>query len=103
MRQRTLKQKQDVLAKALPVKLLRLRDVQARVGFGRTGIYARIAAGTFPKSIPIAMKSDGRPSIVGWIESEIDSWIKTRIAEARERPGPSPKRAATKNAAQPAS
>ena len=82
------------LAKAMPTRLLRLREVQARVGFGRTGIYARIAAGTFPKSIPLSIKSDGRPSIVGWIESEIDSWIEARIAEAREQPAPSAKQEA---------
>lgn len=49
--------------------LLRLRDVVARTGLSRTTIYRRIAAKTFPPSIPI---SDG---LVAWYESDIDDWV----------------------------
>jgi len=69
-------------------RLIRLYEVMSRTGLSRTSVYECIAAGTFPKQIPLETRSDGRASTVGWIASEVDVWIKAKIAESRERPAP---------------
>lgn len=62
-------------------KLLRLKKVQEATGKSRAGIYMDIAAGTFPKQIPIGDRQ------VAWIESEVQEWIDQRVQEARgQRP-----------------
>ncbi len=63
-----------------PSRILRWPEVQARVGFSRSYIYALQAKGLFPK--PIKLISGGRAS--GYIESEIDSYIKSRIDSSRQ-------------------
>lgn len=59
---------------AAPERLLRLRQIQDRTGFRRTWIYAEILAGRFPRPRKL-----GRSSV--WPESEIDTWIRDRLAE----------------------
>lgn len=54
--------------------ILRRKQVEARTGLSRSTIYARMAAGTFPCQIDL-----GGGKSVGWLESEIDSWIASRI------------------------
>lgn len=49
--------------------LMRLREVMARTQLGRTTIYRRIAAGTFPPSTPISA------GLVAWYESDINDWV----------------------------
>lgn len=58
--------------------ILRRKQVQVRTGLSRSTIYARIAAGTFPKPIDL-----GGGRAVGWIEAEIESWLQTRIEMSR--------------------
>lgn len=50
-------------------KLLRVADVKARTGLGRTTIYRRMAAGTFPRPVQISV------GLVGWYEAVIDAWV----------------------------
>lgn len=59
------------------LRLLRQPDVRLRTGLSRASMYALIAADKFPKSVPITARA------VGWVESEIESWIATRVAQAR--------------------
>jgi prophage regulatory protein len=54
---------------------LRRHAVEARTGLSRSSIYDRVAAGEFPKPVPLGGRS------VGWLESEIVEWQKGRIAE----------------------
>jgi prophage regulatory protein len=54
---------------------LRRSAVEARTGLSRSSIYDRIAAGEFPKPVPLGGRS------VGWVEAEIREWQKARIAE----------------------
>ncbi len=56
---------------------LRLPQVVARTGLSRSTIYARIAAGTFPRQIPLGERSSA------WISSEVDQWINERVRLAR--------------------
>jgi prophage regulatory protein len=58
--------------------ILRLPAVRAATGLSRSTIYARIAAGTFPKPIPLGTHA------VGWIASEINAWIQQLITEGRK-------------------
>ncbi|THF64247.1 helix-turn-helix transcriptional regulator [Pseudothauera rhizosphaerae] len=63
--------------------ILRRKQVEQRLSISRTTIYSRINPKsqhydpTFPKPIDLGYRS------VGWIESEIDAWIASRIAASR--------------------
>lgn len=59
------------------LKILRRKQVEERVGLSCSTIYAGIAAGTFPKPIQLGAQS------VGWLESDIDTWLRERIAASR--------------------
>jgi prophage regulatory protein len=50
-------------------KILRLRAVCAMCGLSRSTIYARMAEGTFPKTIKLGKKA------VGWLQSDISAWL----------------------------
>lgn len=56
-------------------RLLRLPEVEMKVGLRRNAIYERQAAGTFPKSISLGGKS------VAWLEEEVNQWIADRVSE----------------------
>ena len=62
----------------LSESILRLPAVRAATGLSRSTIYARIAAGTFPKPIPLGTHA------VGWPSSEIQAWVQQRITEGRK-------------------
>jgi len=57
--------------------ILRRKRVELKVGLGRSAIYEQMAAGTFPKCIKLG------PRAVGWLETEIDDWLKSRIQASR--------------------
>jgi len=59
--------------------VLRRKQVESRTGLSHSTIYARIAAGLFPSSIDL-----GGGRAVGWLESEIDQWVQSRINESRK-------------------
>jgi|MTBAKSStandDraft_2_1061841.scaffolds.fasta_scaffold07377_4 prophage regulatory protein len=59
-----------------PSRLIRLPEVIIRVGLSRSTLYARIKAGTFPAPVKLGEKS------VAFLESDIDAWIRDRLAEA---------------------
>ncbi|WP_420448340.1 helix-turn-helix transcriptional regulator [Candidatus Palauibacter sp.] len=60
-----------------PIRFLRLPEVEARTGLARPTIYARMAAGTFPRPVSLGGRA------VGWIESEVEEWMRKRIANTR--------------------
>ena len=60
-----------------PARVLRLPRVQARTGLARSTIYVRVADGSFPQPIRLGARA------VGWIESEVDAWIRDQIAASR--------------------
>lgn len=55
--------------------LLKLPAVQAKTCKTTSRIYAEMAEGTFPKPIKIGSRA------VAWVESEIDAWIESKIAD----------------------
>ena len=59
-------------------QILRLPQVKAQTGLSRSSIYLRIADGSFPKQFGL-----GGGRAVGWLSSDVDNWIKQRLAESR--------------------
>lgn len=58
-------------------RILRKHTVMERVGLKQSSIYNKMKAGDFPKPVKISERA------VGWVESEINDWIASRIEEAR--------------------
>ena len=69
---RTMVQEMEV-----PIRIVRLPAVQARTGLGRSTIYVRLAEGSFPRPVQLGARA------VGWIEAEVDEWIRQRIVASR--------------------
>lgn len=57
------------------MRILPRREVCIKVRLQRSAIYQRMAEGTFPKPVKLG------PKAVGWVEEEIDAWIRARMAE----------------------
>lgn len=55
-----------------PTRLLRRRDVAARVGLSAVTIWRLERAGQFPKAIRIS------PGAIAWKESDVEDWIAER-------------------------
>ena len=56
-------------------KLLRLPQVIERTSLRRSTIYEMMGNGSFPKPVKLNLRSNG------WLETEIDDWLESRIAE----------------------
>jgi prophage regulatory protein len=57
--------------------ILRLPQVKTQTGLSRSAIYQRISEESFPKQIGLGGRA------VGWLESDIQNWIKQRLAASR--------------------
>ncbi|MDY0035071.1 MAG: AlpA family transcriptional regulator [Zoogloea oleivorans] len=60
-----------------PPRLLRIPDVQHQCGIGRSAIYSRIKAGTFPAPVKLGSR------VAVWPASVIDAWIAQQIAASK--------------------
>jgi len=58
-------------------KILRLRQVLARIGCSRSQLYKLIARGEFKKQISLSVRS------VGWLETDVDAYIESRVKASR--------------------
>lgn len=56
-------------------KFIRLNDVKALTGLGRSTIYKYIKLGFFPEPVNLGSRS------VAWVEAEVQAWIAERIRE----------------------
>lgn len=54
-------------------RLIRLPEVQHRVGLGRSTIYRWMSEGKFPKPVQLGGYA------VAWAEDEVEAWITTRL------------------------
>ena len=52
--------------------ILRRPAVEARVGLGRSAIYAMMAKNLFPKPVKMTAKA------VGWRERDVSAWLESR-------------------------
>jgi prophage regulatory protein len=67
-------------------RLLRLREVEHRIGLKKTGIYTAIRESGFPKPRQLGLHKS-----VGWLESEVTKWIVDRPV-SQPKPGAEPPR-----------
>lgn len=58
------------------MRIIRLKEVMAMTGLGRSTLYNLLAEGKFPKSVSL-----GGGRAVGWLASEVEEWIMTRVKE----------------------
>jgi prophage regulatory protein len=54
-------------------RLIRLKEVQHRVGLGRSTIYRWMAEGRFPEPVRLGGHA------VAWADDDIDTWIASRL------------------------
>lgn len=57
------------------MQILRIGALENKVQLKHSKIYAMIADGDFPKPIKLG------PRAVGWIEGEVDDWLRQRASE----------------------
>ena len=57
--------------------ILRLPIVKQRTGLSRSEIYRREGLGEFPVRLSLGARA------VGWLEGEVDAWIKSRVRQTR--------------------
>lgn len=62
---------------AKPPRIVRLPEVKTRTGLSRSTLYERMRDGLFPHTVGLGGRS------VGWLESDVESWIKARVTETR--------------------
>ena len=72
-----------------PMRILRLPEVHARTGLARSTIYLAVSEDRFPKPIALGERA------VGWIEAEVDAWLREQIDASRCEPEP-PRRSRSK-------
>lgn len=58
-------------------RLIRIRQVMDATAMKKSAIYAAIAAGNFPRPVPIGTR------MVAWSEAEVHAWIRERITASR--------------------
>ena len=58
-------------------RLIRLKEVEVRIGLSRSQIYALMAIGEFPGSVSIGQRARA------WVESDIDDWIRQKVESSR--------------------
>jgi len=61
--------------------ILRLPQVKIKVGLSRSSIYAAVSQGKFPHPIRLGARA------VGWVDSEVESWLAGQIEQSRRTPG----------------
>ena len=60
-----------------PTRFVRLPEVLFRTGLSHSTLKARMREGCFPRPVSLGARA------VGWIEAELDEWMRERIAESR--------------------
>jgi prophage regulatory protein len=55
-------------------RFLRLKQVVEKTGLSRSTVYLYLNQGRFPKPVHVSER------LVAWVESEVDAWMKERIA-----------------------
>lgn len=56
-------------------RVLRLPELEHKVGLKKTQIYGLMARDEFPMPIKLTSRA------VGWLEFEVDKWIQARVAD----------------------
>ena len=56
----------------METKILRVREVCARVGWSRTTIWRKTRDGEFPRPVRLGANS------IGWLATDVQKWIRSR-------------------------
>jgi prophage regulatory protein len=59
------------------LRILRWPELKSIVGYSRTNIYYLMKRGEFPQAIQLGGRA------IGWLESEIDEWIRAKVEQSR--------------------
>jgi prophage regulatory protein len=62
----------------MPTRVLRLSHVLDRTGYSRSGLYARISAGLFPRPIALSTRASA------WPEHEVETVLAAQIRTASD-------------------
>jgi prophage regulatory protein len=62
-----------------PLQFLRQPAVERVTGLPRSSLYWLIAQNDFPRPVPLGKRA------VGWVESEIEDWLRKRVARRDSR------------------
>jgi predicted DNA-binding transcriptional regulator AlpA len=65
-------------------RLLPIDEVATRTSLSRSEIYRRIGLGEFPAPIRLSGPAGSRGGRVAFVESEVNGWIRARVAEWRQ-------------------
>jgi prophage regulatory protein len=74
----------EKISRSGPIRMLRLAQVIAITGLGKTKIYELQSEGSFPMRVQITAHS------VGWIEEEVQAWLARKIAASTSLPARAP-------------
>ena len=61
-------------------RILGMPEVEARTGLSRRSIQTLVERGAFPQPIRLSRRT------VGWLESELNTWLLARVARSRDGP-----------------
>ena len=81
---RAVRERGRAAGRKRPVRLLRIPAVMARTGLGRSTIYRWSAEGRFPAPVRLSARA------VGWVESEVEAWLRERIEKSRAQVAANP-------------
>jgi len=73
-----LKREKEAQVNQSTPRIISLREVLSRTSMSRSAVYALQKQGEFPKSVSITERR------VGFVESEIDDWLKAKIESSRK-------------------
>ncbi len=60
--------------------ILRLNQVKHRTGLSRSTIYQAMKRGEFPRKVSLGARA------VGWLDSEIEAFLRSRVEASRTEP-----------------
>lgn len=55
------------------MRILKIKEVLQKTGLGKTTMYKLMKSLDFPQAIPLGLRA------VGWLDSEIETWIQKRV------------------------
>ena len=61
----------------MSLRIIRIPKVLEKTGFGKSTIYQMSKDGRFPAQIKIGKRASG------WLEEEVDDWIRKQVAASR--------------------
>jgi len=64
-------------ANTTPIKILSNKEVRSRIPYSSVQIWRKENAGEFPRRVKLGANR------IGWIESEIENWIASKIGERK--------------------